>query len=305
MKNLFKKYGILKKYVNKNKNILMKLLVNDEVYIKRKFKKTFGYDLNLEEPQTLNEKIQWLKLNINPSEYKVFADKLLVRDFVSDRVGDSVLIPIFNTYESANELNIDTLPDEPFIVKTNHDSSGGIIVRSKKNIDMENIKEFCKFNLSNNHYYISREKHYKDLDRKIIIEKLLLDQNGRIPNDYKINCFNGKAEFIYCAIDREGLNYRKIYDLDWNELNFKWGDEKDFDKKFNGPNIDAPENLLKMVEIAEKLSNGFPYLRIDLYNVDGKIYLGEITIYHGGGFDVISPKEKDIYYGGKIKIKDE
>ncbi|ENA3631385.1 hypothetical protein ABGK05_004780, partial [Escherichia coli] len=276
---------------------------SDELYIKRKFKKIFGYALDINNPKTMNEKMQWMKLHMHPQEYNIFADKLLVRKYVEEKIGKNILIPIFAVYESEAELNIDSLPDEPFIIKTNHDSSGGIIVRNKSELNIKDAKSFCRFNLNNNHYYISREKHYKHLDRKIIIEKLLLTKSGKIPNDYKINCINGRAEFIYCSIDREGKNYRKIYDRSWCEMDFKWGNKDEFEHKFTGPNIEKPDNLDKMIEYAEILSMGFPYLRIDLYNVDGEIYLGEITIYHGGGFDVIEPKEYDLFFGNKIHLE--
>ena len=302
MKNLLKRYGLLKKYIKKYSCFLCSLIITDRVYIERKFKRIFGYKLDLNNPQTMNEKMQWMKLYRHVTDYNSFADKLLVRDYVENVIGKDVLIPVFATYKSEKELSIDKLPDEPFIIKTNHDSSGGIIVRDKTKLNIDDAKSFCRFNLKNNHYYISRERHYKKLERRIIIEKLLLTKSGKIPNDYKINCINGKAEFIYCAIDREGLNYRKIYDRNWSEMGFKWGNKQDFKSKFNGPNIDRPKKLDKMIEYAEALSKGFPYLRIDLYDVDGDIFLGEITIYHGGGFDVIEPKEFDLYFGNKMRL---
>ncbi|MGS0676888.1 ATP-grasp fold amidoligase family protein [Shewanella sp. 125m-1] len=300
--DLSRKFGISKKYIKSFYMYVVSFFATDERYVKNKFKSTFGYDLELDNPISLNEKMQFIKLRKRRDEYIVFADKLLVREYVSRAIGDKYLIPIFSILKSQKELNIDMLPNIPFIIKTNHDSSGGIIARHKSELDLDYVKALYKFNLWNNHYYISREIHYKNLERRILIEKLLLDKNGKIPNDYKVNCINGKAEFVYCAVDREGQNYRKIYDLNWKPVDFKWGDKKDFDKKFTGPDITIPQNFSEMIEISEKLAKGFPYLRIDLYNVDGDIFVGEITIFHGGGFDLIEPRSVDIALGEKVQF---
>ncbi|EHY0973399.1 hypothetical protein K2B97_004600, partial [Vibrio parahaemolyticus] len=241
----------------------------------------------------------------HPKMFEVFADKYEVREYVRNVIGDEYLIPVNMTLDSPEKLSTDILPDTPFIIKTNHDCSGGIIVRDKREVDIDYAKRWCKFNLSNNHFYASRERHYKNLSRRIIIEKLLLTKENKIPNDYKINCINGEPQFIYCAIDREGENYRKIYDVNWSELDFKWGSRDVINNKFNGKNIPVPNNLDEMLKISRQLSRGYKYLRVDLYDVDGKLYVGELTMYHGAGFDIIEPKEIDEYYGSMINVNKE
>lgn len=297
-----KLFGLSKKYFRSIVIYVRYLLLSDATFLKLKFKKVFGYSLDLNNPKTLNEKIQYMKINVRRPEYLIFADKYKVRDYIRQKIGDKYLIPLFSIHKRVDELQVDALPDTPFIVKTNHDCSGGVIVKNKRDLDMVAMRNIVSFNLWNNHYYVSREIHYKNIERLILIEKLLVCSNGKIPNDIKINCFNGKAEFIYCSIDREGKDYRKIYDTDWNELDFKWGSKSSMNSKFLGEKLKRPKNLDEMLKISEVLSEGFPYLRIDLYDVDGDIYVGEITIYHGAGFDVIEPYSVDLKYGHMIDI---
>lgn len=292
-------YGSLKDHLFYLKKKISALVLSDEKATKLKFKKIFGYKLDFNNVQTLNEKLQYIKIFMQRPEYEVFADKIKVQDYIKERLGDKYLIPILATYNDYHDIEQDKLPATPFILKTNHDCTGGIVVRDLNSLDFEWIIKFCKTNLSRNHYYYSREPHYKNINRKILIEKLLLDKDGKIPNDYKVNCINGKAEFIYCAIDREGSNYRRIYDRDWQFMPFSWGDET----KLSGPDIARPSNLDEMLMVAEVLSNGFPYLRIDFYSFDQQLYIGEITILHGAGFDVISPKSMDEYYGRLMDLK--
>lgn len=277
--------------------------IPEALYLKIRFKRATGKKLNLRHPKTLNEKIQWLKLYDRKPEYTVYADKYQVRSHISKVIGTEYLIPLLRLYDNIEQITPANLPEPPYIIKNNHDSSGGIIVRSYSNVDLEKIKKILHENIKINHYWATKEWQYKNIPKKIIIERLLLDEKGAIPNDYKFNCFNGRVEFIYVSIDREGKNYRKIYTRDWIPSGITWTAKGNEEIKFCGPEIPKPEQLEQMILIAEKLAISFKYVRIDLYNVSGRIYFGEITQHHGSGFELILPEKYDFYYGSLISLK--
>lgn len=262
-----------------------------------------GRTLRLNNPVTLNEKIQWLKLNDRKEIYTTLADKYKVRGYISETIGEDYLIPLKGAFDSIEAFSNFEWDGEPVIIKCNHDSAGGIIIRKKSDFEYTTIVDLLKRRLNINHYYSTKEAQYKNIDRKIIIEKLLLTKSNRIPNDYKFHCFNGVVKLIYVSIDREGANYRKIYDESWNSLEVTWAPKGQHKKKFYGCDIEAPSSLKEMIELSERLSRGFCYVRIDLYDVDGKVYFGEITQHHGGGFETIEPYSFDEYLGGLIDLQ--
>lgn len=271
--------------------------------MKRNFKRIFGYDLDLRDPQTLNEKIQWLKLYDRKKFYTLCADKYKVRKYIEEKFGNEGLIPlVFNT-TNWREIKPENFPEYPCIVKANHGSGMHFIVRDKNKVDWEKLREKCRFWLNKNYYYRTGEWQYKNIKPRIIVEKLLLDKKGKIPNDYKLNYFNGKLEFIYCSIDREGDNYRNIYDSRWKPLPFSWVEKEKHKPGLVGPNIKKPKTFNKMVKIGNEISKNFPLVRLDFYDLDGKLYHGEITLHHGGGFDIFRPGKYDLIYGKKLKIK--
>jgi hypothetical protein len=135
-----------------------------------------------------------------------------------------------------------------------------------------------------------------------VVEKLLVTKDGKIPNDYKINCFHGEIGFIYVSVDREGKNKRNIYDKNWNPLHFTWGAKSKEVDKIRGEEIAPPDSLAEMIRLAKQLSKDFPYVRVDFYDVDGRIYFGEITQHHGGGGDNMRPFEWDEKFGAMIQL---
>lgn len=271
-------------------------------YLKMKFLKLQGYPLDLENPKSLNEKLQWLKIHDRRKIYTVFADKFGVREYVKDNLNEDLLIPLL--YETKNYKDIipENLPNQPFILKANHDSGSFLIVRDKKDIDWKKVQVDCKWWLSKNYYWIDREYQYKDIEPRIIIEKLLLDKNGKIPNDYKIHCINGEVQFIYVAVDREGVNKRNIYDANWKPLPFSWANKFKDISKLRGDEINPPASLERMLAISKEVAKLFAYVRVDFYDVDGVLYFGEITQCHGGGFDQMRPIEWDYKFGEMLKI---
>lgn len=267
----------------------------EKTYIKLTFKNTFGYDLNLENPKTLNEKIQWLQLNDRTPLRTLCADKYAVRDYVKEKIGEEYLVPLIFHTTNPTDIVPGNLPDFPFIIKTNHGCGDYIIVKDKSTIDWKRVQKNLKKSLKSNYYYKAKEWQYKNIKPCIVVEKLLLDKNFNIPNDYKFNCFNGKLGFPEVHIDRY-IDYRKnCYDSEWNILNCEWGAKR-------GSEVKKPKLLTKMILLAEILAKDFRYVRVDLYNLRDKIYFGELTFSPGAGFCRFNPPEWDKKFGNELKL---
>ena len=268
------------------------------LFIRYKYLKSIGQKLNLSSPLRLTEKIQWLKLHNKKKLHVDVTDKIKVRDYVKEIIGETHLVPLIDIYEKSEDIKQEDL-QRFSIIKCNHDSSGGTIIRNQIP-QIEKIKKDYKARLKHNHYYQTKEWQYKHIKPKILIEKLLITSSGCIPNDYKFHCFHGVPKFVYCSIDRENLNYRKIYDTNWNELKVNWKPRKQ--EKREGPNIPKPKTIEKMLSISRQLSKDFEYCRVDLYEVDQKVFFGEITLHPHGGFESIDPIEYDYEWGSFLDL---
>lgn len=266
---------------------------------KRKFKKIFGRNIDLNNPQTLNEKIQWLKLNVHDDFHTLAADKYRAREYWK-QFGEEGLIPLLYMTYDWKDIKPENLPDEPCIVKCNSGSGRYMIIRDKANVNYKKLRKQCHLWLRTNYYYTSQEWQYKNIKPCIIVEKLLLDKNGHIPNDYKLHYINGELQFIYCSIDREGENYRNIYSPEWKRIDMEWVAPNSHKGGLVGKEIPQPSSFERMKEIADEIAKNFKYVRVDFYDVDGKLYYGEITLHHGGGFDTFEPQEFDLIYGKKL-----
>ncbi|RBP33051.1 teichuronopeptide biosynthesis TupA-like protein [Oceanihabitans sediminis] len=277
--------------------------LDDATFLKQNFKKRFGRTLDLDNPKTLNEKINWLMLHDRTSLHTKCADKFEVRDFVKETIGDQYLIPlVFQSYNPKDVIP-SNFPDFPFIIKANHDSSGGIIVKDVTAVDWKKTQKHFKNLLKKNYYYSSKEWQYKNIKPCVIAEKLLVNEAGEIPFDYKLHCFHGKVEVIQVDIDRYTNHKRNLYDTAWNLLPFTWSLWKDGEPLWNnGRDIEKPKNLDEMLQVAEKLSETFRYARIDLYDFEDKVYFGEITFHHGSGLETIYPEAWDYTLGAKINL---
>lgn len=272
--------------------------------IERKYKNTFHRPIDWNNPQTMNEKIQWLKFNAFEPFHTVCADKYRVREYLDERIGKGVgQIPILYKTDDWKDITIDILPDEPFVVKANHTQGDVWIFRDKSEVDIKRLRTACRWALKRNIYPVTGEQQYKDVKPLIIIEKLLLKSNGQIPNDYKLHFFNGKLELVYCSVDREGANKRNTYDADWNPIIMAWSGPYVDPIESRGPEIPAPISFNKMKEYGELIAKDFNYVRVDYYDVDGELYFGEITMHHGSGFDVFVPEKYDLIFGQKLKLK--
>jgi hypothetical protein len=228
--------------------------------------------------------------------HSICADKLKVRQVVRDRVGEKYLIPlIFNT-ENPSDIRAEILPDYPVILKLNHDSGGGIIVDDKNSADYPAIRAKLKSRMAQNYYLRGREPEYKSLKPRILVEKLMQDQSrNKLLNDYKIYCFDGIPYYIQTLRDRESGIKEDWYDLDWNHLDMRYYSDR-------SAIMARPTVFFEMLEIAKKLSEGFSYVRVDLYEVNGAVFFGELTFHPYSGFMHWKPESWDAKLGKLLKI---
>ncbi len=283
---------------------LFEMLASDKLYLRVKFLLYQKRLLKLRKPKTLNEKIQWLKLYDRTELHTTCADKYAVREFVNNKIGEKYLIPLIFETSDYKDVNRSLLPDYPVIIKASHDSGSYLIVWDKNNFSEQKFYSIAKQWFDRNFYKITREWQYKNIEPKIIIEKLLCDEYKNIPNDIKFHCIDGEVVAIQYDIDRgKETHARNWYDKNWNRVPFKWCSVKNGKK--TEPTIDKiekPSNLDELVGIAEKLSNDFIYCRVDLYTINNEIYFGEITFHHDSGFMPIEPYEWDLKLGSLIDL---
>lgn len=285
---------------------LYKKFLKRETFVKNQFKKSFGYELNLDNPKTLNEKINWLKLYYTHPLATQFADKFEVREYIINTIGKKYLVPLLYKTENYRDIKPENLPDTPFIIKTNHDSSGGIIIHDKN--DKHNWKEIqniFRSRMLQNFYWDGRERQYKGIKPILIVEKLLTDEKGTLPADYKVHCFNGKVRMINVDMGRSTKNhYRNWYNKKWEREPYSWSSVLSDGKqtKPSSLDIEKPKLLEEMCELSERLVKGFPYLRADWYIYNNQLYFGELTFHHNGGMRPIQPKTWDAKLGEELNL---
>lgn len=272
--------------------------MDDKKFIEKMFKATMDYPLNLENPKSFNEKLQWLKLYDRNPLYTKLVDKYKVREYISEKIGEGYLIPLLGVWDDPEDIDFDSLPNK-FVLKCNHNSGLGMcICTDKSKIDIKKVKNELKSGLAQNYYLNGREWPYKNVSRKIICEKYMTDETGKNLRDYKFYCFDGKPKIVGIYQDR---NSDKETTGDFFDMNFEW-----VDLRFGMPNAlnkpQKPQKFQEMIKIAEILSEGMPEVRVDLYISNNKIYFGELTFFDGGGFDKIEPLEWDYKLGSWIKL---
>ena len=228
----------------------------------------------------------------------------MVRDFIKNKIGEEFLVPLILHTNSIEKIKPDVLPDFPVIIKTNHDSGNYFIIRNKENQDWKNIKKILNKSLKSNYYYSSKEWQYKNIKPCVIVEKLLMRENGKIPFDYKIHCFNGKIQIISVDLNRGSDKHcRNWYDGDWRKMPFKWSSMiKGHVTDPSFMEVKKPQQLDEMVRYSEILAKHFCYVRVDWYEVDGKLYFSELTFHHDSGYRPFSPTEWDLKLGIKLKL---
>ncbi|MBQ4484449.1 MAG: glycosyl transferase [Prevotella sp.] len=271
--------------------------VSDENFVKWTYYLTFRKKLDLDNPKTFNEKLQWLKLNDQHEEYTQMVDKYEAKKYVSNLIGEEYIIPTLGVYDSFDEIDFDKLPNQ-FVLKCTHDSGGVAICKDKYSFDVKAARKLLSRNLKRNKYWSSREYPYKTIKPRIIAEKYIEESAGGLV-DYKFFCFNGYADSVMLCIDRH-LEDTKYYffDNNWNLLRINCRG-KSAPKGFTVPKQD---NMDKMFSIAAQLSRGIKFVRVDLYNVNGRIYFGEMTFFPQSGLDPNLLIEAETRFGNLINV---
>ncbi len=266
----------------------IKKIIPDKLWLKLMYRRIMGSSLNISYPQTFNEKLQWLKLYDRNSEYTLMVDKYAVKDYVAEKIGEHYLIPTLGVWESFDEINFDNLPNQ-FVLKCTHDSGGIFICKDKCSFDMRLAEQKLSRNLKINYFWGTREWPYKNVEPRIIAEKYMENLSGEDLVDYKLMCFNGEPKCIFVCENRSSKeNFTiTVYDTDWNIMPFG----RKYPKR-EQPG-EKPSTYKEMVELAKKLSENIPFVRVDFYEVQGKIYFGEMTFYPGAGFEKFNPSEWD------------
>lgn len=276
----------------------------DTYYISKNFKEAVGHNLNLEYPKTLTEKIQWYKINYKHPLIAKCADKFAVREYVTETIGEKHLVPLEFHTKNYKEIKPENLPDYPTVIKASHTSGTTHLVYDKYEADWNSIQIDCRWWLHLNYYYLDKEWQYRNIKPRIVVEKMLTDEDGSIPSDYKLHCFNGKFEFLQVDLGRFGTHRRNIYDRNWELLPFTFSmlDMDRNPKTPRGRSVDRPKNLELLIDLAETLAKPFPYVRVDFYVIKDNIFFGELTFHHGGGYEQFTPNKWDLYYGNKIPL---
>jgi hypothetical protein len=252
--------------------------------------------LDFRNPITFNQKLQVLKLINHDPKYTLMVDKYEAREIVKKEIGESYLIPILGVWDTFNEIDFDKLPNQ-FVLKPTHNSGTVVICKDKSGFDLKAAKRKLNKALSINYYYAGREYPYKNVKPRIICEKYMIDPDGEELNDYKFLCFNGEPKILFVASNRSIDVRFDFYDIELNRLPFTTGQHS-----FSKESITKIESFNEMVNIAKKLSKGFIHIRIDLYNIQGRIYFGEFTFHHNGGVVPFHPKDWDKKLGDLIRL---
>ena len=271
--------------------------IPDKVYIKWIFKRRMGYELNLEEPKTFSEKLQWLKLYDRQPRYSMIVDKYAVKKYISDLVGEEYVIPTIGAWDKFDDINFDELPNG-FVLKTTHDSGGVYICRDKSELDISKAEKVLTSSLKHNYYFDGREWPYKNVPRRIIAERYLEDKKTGELRDYKFFCFDGEVKVMFVATDRQNRPEPcfDFFDMNYNHLDI-----------INGHPIadnipEKPQSFEDMKRIASILSKSFPELRVDFYEVNRRPYVGELTLFHHGGWMKFEPESWDRVLGDWIQL---
>jgi hypothetical protein len=274
--------------------------LGDEEYLKRRYKAVFKRELNLDNPMMYTEKLQWIKLYDRNPLYTTMVDKYEAKNYVARIIGDDYIIPTLGVWDSFDKIDFDGLPNQ-FVLKCTHDSGGVVICTDKSKFDYSSARIKINKSLGSNYFWMGREWPYKNVKPRILAEEYMEDTETKELRDYKFFSFNGITRALFIATERQSPNEDTkfdFFDVNFNHLPFTNGH----------PNAKVPpvkpKKYDQMVEIANKLSEGFPHIRIDLYEVNNKIYFGELTFTHWGGFVPFNPEEWDLKFGKWINLPD-
>lgn len=272
--------------------------LTDKKYLELEFKKNLGHRLNLSNPETYNEKLQWIKLYDRNPLYTKLVDKYAVKDYVSEKIGSKYIIPTYGVWDRFEDIDFNSLPKQ-FVLKCTHDSGGIYICKDKDLLDYSSAQRIINQSLKRNYYMSGREWPYKNVKPRVLAEAFMEDELTKELRDYKFFAFDGEVKALFIATDRQTPNEDvkfDFYDKEFHHLDLRHG-HKNSDKM-----ISKPECFDEMISISEILSKGLPEVRVDLYEVNGNIYFGELTFFHHGGFMPFDPPEWDHTFGEWIKL---
>ena len=303
-KTKFFQHPFIKKtlvYIYMKYLLVMALLLPDKIYLKWRYKKLLGKKLNLDHPVLFQEKLHWLKLHDRKPIYHQMVDKYDTKKFIADRIGNEYIIPTLGVWDRFEDIDFGKLPDQ-FILKCTFDSGSYYLCKDKSQLNITKMRQKLLVNWNYDYYIWSREWPYKGLRHRIIAEPLLNDGKGDFLTDYKFYTFNGEPKFFYVTSNRgseDGLK-EDFFDVSGNLM------EINQEGYYNNPNTPKlPINLSKMVEFSRILSEGTYHLRVDFYEIDGKLYCGELTFFDGGGFCNFTPEKYNRILGDWIKLPNE
>lgn len=272
----------------------------DRLFLKLRFRFSMGYSLDLKNPQTFSEKLQWLKLYYRRPEYTVMVDKVKAKEYVASVLGEEYIIPTLGVWKDPDEIDFDKLPDR-FVLKCNHNSGLGMFIcKDKSKMDVEQVKNELRKGLNENYFKHNKEWPYKDVPRRILAEQYLEadPQTGDLP-DYKFSCFDGKVTDVMVCVGRSTGNTKfYFFDKEWRLLPLNILGKN----ASPGFSLPKPACIDEMFGIASRLSKGLPYARIDLFAVNNRPYFGEITFFPQSGFDKNLLPETESYYGSLIVL---
>ena len=288
-----------------NPNILFNVVLckiapvisSDKLFLRLQYRLRMGYWIDFKHPQTFNEKLQWLKLYDHNPEYIKMVDKVEAKKYAARIIGEEHIIPTLAVYDRTEDIIFDELPNQ-FVLKCTHDSGGIVICQDKSKLNIEEAKRKLNKGLKNNYFYQNREWPYKHVKPRIIAEAYMEDESEFELKDYKFFCFNGVPKFLKVDFGRYIDHHANYYDMDWNLLPF---DELPYDR-VEDKNILKPIDFNNMINIAQELSKDIPFVRIDLYNVKGKIFFGELTFFPASGMAKYNPIEWDYKFGSYINL---
>lgn len=269
--------------------------MNDETFIKWEYFSGMGRFPNLKNPQTYNEKLQWLKLHDKHPEYTRMVDKYEAKEYVKEILGEEYIIPTLGVWERFEDIDFDKLPNQ-FVLKCTHDSGGLVICPDKSKLDINKARKKINKSLKKNYFLEHREYPYKDVKPRIIAEKFMVDESGTELKDYKFFCFNGKCKMLFIATDRPYDTRFDFYDTEFNHLPFMQG------HPLATKEIKKPRGFEEMVRLSEVLSKDIPHVRVDFYDINGKIYFGELTFFHFSGNVPFEPDEWDYKVGEWLEL---
>lgn len=271
------------------------LIKSDKLYLSLRYRLFMHKKLNLRNPQTFNEKLNWMKLYYHNPIYPKLVDKYEVKKIVSSIIGSEHVIPTLGVWNCVDDIEFDYLPNQ-FVLKCTHDSGGLVVCKDKSSLDIKATKAKLGTAMNRNYFTVSREWAYKHVPPRIIAEQYMEDDTTHALNDFKFFCFNGKVKILFIATERATDVKFDFFDINFHHLNV-----------INGHPLASvtphkPKTFNQMVQLAERLSKGYPFMRVDLYEVNGKVYFGEYTVYHYGGTVPFEPADFDLEMGSWITL---